>query len=157
MWHLVLSKPRQERIAAINLERQGFQVFLPMIGREIFRQGSLERVEEPLFKRYLFVNFDQNTSPWHVIRNTKGVSELIRFGSVMATVPDEVIEALKNHDRPTSQIFTQGDILKVTEGPFKDLEVVYQLRDGNQRAIVLIEMLNKIQKIKVDIQSLKKS
>ena len=54
-------------------------------------------------------------------------------------------------------MFIKGETLKVTDGLFKDLEVIYQLKDGNQRAIVLVEMLNKIQKLSLAINSLKKT
>ncbi len=72
-------------------------------------------------------------------------------------MPDEMINVLKTFETPTSEMFIRGQVLKVTDGPFKDLEVIYQLKDGNQRAIVLIEMLNKTQKISVDLKDLKKT
>ncbi len=156
-WHVVFTKPRQEKRAALNLSQQGFEIFLPMMNKEILRQNSIEKVEEPLFNRYLFVHFDETFSPWHVIRNTYGVSDLVRFGNVLATMPDEIIDALKRFEAPTNEIFMKGEVLKVTDGPFKDLEVIYQLKDGNQRAIVLIEMLNKTQKIAIGLKDLKKT
>ena len=58
-WHLIYTKPRQEKRAALNLTQQGFEVFLPMMSKEVLRQNSLDMVEEPLFKRYLFVRFDE--------------------------------------------------------------------------------------------------
>ncbi len=156
-WHLIYTKPRQEKRAALNLIQQGFEVFFPMMSKEVLRQNSLDKVEEPLFKRYLFVRFDEKSSPWHVIKNTLGVSDLVRFGNVLATIPDEMIDVFKTFELPTSEMFIKGQVLKVTDGPFKDLEVIYQLKDGNQRAIVLIEMLNKTQKIAIDLKDLKKT
>ena len=156
-WHLIYTKPRQEKRAALNLSQQGFEVFFPMMSKEVLRQNSLDKVEEPLFKRYLFVRFDEISSPWHVIKNTLGVSDLVTFGNILATIPDEMINALKTFEVPRSEMFIKGEVLKVTHGLFKDLEVIYQLKDGNQRAIVLVEMLNKIQKLSLAINSLKKT
>lgn len=156
-WHLIYTKPRQEKRAALNLSQQGFEVFLPMMSKEVLRQNSLDKVEEPLFKRYLFVRFDEKSSPWHKIRNSLGVTDLVRFGNVFATIPDEMIDVFKTFELPTSEMFSRGQVLKVTDGPFRDLEVIYQLKDGNQRAIVLIEMLNKTQKIAIDLKDLKKT
>ena len=156
-WHLVFTKPRQEYRAALNLSLQGFEVYLPMRHKEVLRQNNVYRVEEPLFKRYLFVRFDEELSPWHKIRNTLGVTDLVRFSNVLATIPDEMIDALKRFKVSTSEMFIKGEVLKITDGPFKNLEVIYQLKDGNQRAIVLIEMLNKIQRIAIDLKDLKKT
>ena len=103
-WHLIYTKPRQEKRAALNLTQQGFEVFLPMMSKEVLRQNSLDKVEEPLFKRYLFVRFDEKSSPWHVIKNTLGVSDLVRFGNVLATIPDEMIDVFKTFELPSSNL-----------------------------------------------------
>lgn len=156
-WYVVYTKPMQEKRAALNLSQQGFEVFLPMMAKEVLRKNLLYKLDEPLFKRYLFVCFDEKSSPWNVIRNTLGVTSLVRFGNVLATIPDEIIDKLKTFDAPLSKMFIKGEVLEVTKGPFKDLEAIYHLQDGNQRAIVLIEMLNKTQKISLEVNALKKS
>lgn len=156
-WHVVFTKPRQEKRAALNLSQQGFEIFLPMMDKEVLRQNSIEKVEEPLFNRYLFVRFNEIFSPWHVIRNTYGVSQLVRFGGIAATIPDEVIEALRAIKLPTSEMFSRGDQLRICDGPFKDLEAIYLLKDGTERAFVLVELLNKIHKVSMQINLLKKT
>lgn len=155
-WYVVHTKPRQESRAADNLLQQGFEVFLPMLAVERLQRGKLRLLEEPLFKRYLFVKFDADRSPWHVIRSTLGVSALLRTGSQLAQVPAEVIEQLMQHSLAPQALFKPGDTLRVTDGPFRDLEVVFQMQDGDQRAIVLVELLNKMQKIAVSVESLRK-
>ena len=54
-WYLVHTKPRQEKCALENLQRQGFQCYLPTLLSEKLRQGVLTVVDEPLFPRYLFI------------------------------------------------------------------------------------------------------
>jgi hypothetical protein len=44
--------------------------------------------------------------------------------------------------------------LQVTDGPFKNLQVLYQMPDGEQRALVLIELLNKSHRLTLDWQIL---
>ena len=156
-WHVVYTKPMQEKRAALNLSQQGFEVFLPMMNKEVLRQNSLDMAEEPLFKRYLFVRFDEKSSPWHVIKNTFGVSDLVKFGGVAAIIPDEVIKSLKDIKFPTSEMFSRGDQLRICDGPFKDLEATYMLKDGAERAFVLIELLNKVHKVSMQINLLKKT
>lgn len=156
-WHVVMTKPRQEFRALQNLEQQGFNVFLPLINKEVMRRRTLDHEQEPLFKRYLFVQFDEVASPWHVIRNTMGVSKLVRFGEEPAVVPDEVIHALQMMQRPEQPLLNQGEILLVTEGPFKSLEVIFQMRDGEARAHVLMELLNKTHKVSLALNTLKRA
>ncbi|MCG9029715.1 hypothetical protein LH433_10220 [Laribacter hongkongensis] len=54
-WCLVHAKPRQETCALENLQRQGFQCYLPTLPSEKLRQGVLAVADEPLFPRYLFI------------------------------------------------------------------------------------------------------
>ena len=74
-------------------------------------------------------------SPWHVIRNTFGVSELVRTGGQLARVPLEIIERLKQHEATPQALFNAGETLRVKNGPFQNLEVVFDMQDGDSRAI----------------------
>jgi transcriptional antiterminator RfaH len=96
-WYLVHTKPRQEKCALENLERQGYQCYLPTLPSEKLRQGLLTVSDEPLFPRYLFIRLGQGDSAksWAPIRSTKGVSRLVSFGVEPAKVEDGLIELLR--------------------------------------------------------------
>ena len=81
-WYLVQTKPRQEQCALDNLQRQGYECYLPTLRAEKIRQGAVAVVAEPLFPRYLFIRLSQeNSAPsWAPIRSTKGVTRLVSFG-----------------------------------------------------------------------------
>ncbi len=81
-WYLVHTKPRLEKCALDNLDRQGYQCYFPTIPFEKLRQGLLTVADEPLFPRYLFIRLGQGDSAksWAPIRSTKGVSRLVSFG-----------------------------------------------------------------------------
>lgn len=96
-WYLVHTKPRQEKCALENLERQGYQCYLPTLPSEKLRQGLLTVSDEPLFPRYLFIRLGQGDSAksWVPIRSTKGISRLVSFGVEPAKVEDGLIELLR--------------------------------------------------------------
>lgn len=156
-WYVVHSRPQQELRALQNLQQQGFTVFLPVIRREVLRQRTLRQQQEPLFKRYLFIQFDAEHSPWHVIRNTLGVTDLVRFGGRPAVIPDAVIHNLQAMQQPEQALFSTGERLLVTEGPFKDLEVIFQMRDGEERAMVLLQFMHKTHQLRLELHTLKKA
>ena len=148
-WYLVHTKPRLEKCALENLERQNFRCYLPMLATEKLRKGQLTLVDEPLFPRYLFIQLENGlTSPsWSPIRSTKGVSRLVNFGSEPAKVPDALVDALMAHetglrDKPVA-LFTPGDRVQVTQGPFAGVEGIYQMTEGERRVMVLIELMSK--------------
>ena len=77
-----------------SLGNQGFRCFLPTIRVESLHGGNCAMVLEALFPRYLFVFLEARRSNWSAIRSTRGVSHLVRFGGLAASVPSALIEAL---------------------------------------------------------------
>jgi transcriptional antiterminator RfaH len=53
-------------------------------------------------------------------------------------------------------MFTAGDKVQITHGAFAGLEGIYQMADGESRAMVLIEILSKPVRIAVEPVELRK-
>lgn len=146
-WYLVHTKPRQERVALTNLERQGYECYLPYMRIERVRRRKAEIATEPMFPRYLFVRLDSGDQgkSWAPIRSTLGVSHLVRFGSRAAKVDDALVDLLRQREQgmPTEAMFHSGDSVVITEGPFAGIEAIYQTADPDCRALILLEILSK--------------
>ena len=80
-WFAVYTKPRQEHIALLNLERQSFECYLPMAEGPMQRRGARNKAQhEPLFPRYLFLNADPQRQSLEAVRSTRGDVGLVRAG-----------------------------------------------------------------------------
>ena len=162
-WFLIHTKPRQEGIALENLARQGYPCYLPMLPTEKLRQGKLVTLQEPLFPRYLFIQLGQGSTAqsWSPIRSTRGVSRLVSFGNEPARVPADLVQMLQAHDADRSQdvqtLFKSGDTVLIQEGPFAGLEAIYQMKDGEGRVMVLIELMSKPAQLKLQTNQLRKA
>lgn len=160
-WFLIHTKPRQEGIALENLERQGYPCYLPMLPAEKLRQGKLVTLQEPLFPRYLFIQLGQGATAqsWSPIRSTRGVSRLVSFGNEPARVPADLVQMLQTHESDRSQdvqtLFKSGDKVLIQEGPFAGLEAIYQMKDGEGRVMVLIELMSKPAQLKLHARQIK--
>ena len=155
-WYAIHSKPRQEERALENLQRQGFEAWLPLLTVEKVLRSKLVQVVEPMFSRYLFIRLDTEQTNWSPIRSTLGVSKLVSFGNRPAVVADELIEALQQLPEQAPQRLIQpGQQVKIVSGPLRGLEGIYQQPDGELRAMVLIELLNKQHRIITDMQDLR--
>ena len=161
-WYLIHTKPRQERRALENLERQGYPCYLPMFPVQKIRRRKLTTVDESLFPRYLFIQLDIGPQglDWGPIRSTMGVSRLVRFGVEAAKVDQRIIDFLREHESTfrgaPAEHFTPGERLSVVDGPFAGLEAVFQITDGEKRVIVLIEMLSRPVQVAVAPGSVRK-
>jgi transcriptional antiterminator RfaH len=146
-WYLVLSKPRQENVAHDNLQRQGYESYLPQMRIERFKRQKLVTVTEPMFQRYLFVRLDHSDKgqSWTPIQSTVGVSQLVRFGPQAAKVDDALIKLLRHREQqsPVDSMFKPGDLVVVADGPFAGIEAIYQTIDAEQRALILLQVLSK--------------
>ena len=161
-WFLVHCKPKQEYRAQENLNNQSIHSFLPTMAVEKVIRGKRQQVEEVMFPGYLFVELPKSGEFWSKIRSTRGVRDFVRFAGVPAKISNELLEKLKvletdfvtNIDDKTPR---EGDRVRIMSGPFKDLEGVFQMPDGEQRSIVLLNMLGKMTKLEVlnkDIEKL---
>ena len=142
-WHLVHTKPRGEARSLENLERQGFEVFLPMITLQIVRRGKLTSVTEPMFSRYLFIRTTTMVQDLSLVRSTLGVIQLVRFGTVPAKVPNDWVESMRLQPAVHQKLFNAGDKLLIGNGMLKGLDAIYVQPDGETRAMVLINLLSK--------------
>lgn len=149
-WLLVRTKTRQERRALEHLSRQGVVVFLPEVKLQKLTRNSTVECYEALFPGYLFVGWNEESGMnFNALRSTRGVLDVVRFGSEMAKVPCELVSALRDRcvssqhqlAEQLSNVPRKGDRVVITEGPFKGLDAVFVEPDGNARACLLITLL----------------
>ena len=167
-WHVAYTKPRSEIRAQENLIAQGFEVFLPMCEVERSLRGKLILSSEPLFARYLFFRATQMAN-WAAVRSTRGVSHLLRFGACTepVVVTNELIDLLRNmqasdqvsdHQSSRRALFTMGQNVEIKSGPFAGLSGYFQKMsssdNGQTRALILIELLGKMQALYIPIDQL---
>ncbi|OOY98795.1 transcription/translation regulatory transformer protein RfaH [Solemya velum gill symbiont] len=160
-WLAVQTKPRQEQIAVDNLERQGFVVYYPRISKRKRLRGSWQMVTSALFPGYLFLQADLQQQDVSVVRSTVGVAILVRFGTHLVPVPEEVIGFLQQHEDSQLQSRVDkewphkpGDRVEITEGPFAGLSGIYQVEKDDERIILLLDLLGRQSNITIERTSL---
>lgn len=149
-WFLLTSKPHKDELAHENLDRQGYEVYRPLAKRLHKQRGKMVTRIESLFPRYMFIHLDQGIHDnWQPIRSTLGVNTLVRFGRecLPPPVPDALIIALKSQEDVLGERaidldrFHTGDKVIITEGPFRGLTAIFQQYDGENRAHILLQIL----------------
>ena len=154
-WYLVYCKPRQEQVAKINLERQSFTAYLPLVRQLRRRRGRRIAVIEPLFPRYLFIQLSMQTDNWAPIRSTLGVSSLVRFGTQAAVVPNDLICLLQSRDDPEgvqelpAPDYRPGDRVRIAEGVTQGYAGIFLAKSGKDRVLVLLDILDKQARVDV--------
>lgn len=159
-WYLLQCKPRQDVRAEENLLRQSYPCFRPKLLREKLGGGRLRQVEESLFPGYLFIQLDP-LGDRSSLRSTRGVSRLVVFNGDPVPVPEALIEQLRLRsnqgiEQVAEPALQAGEKVRINQGPFADLEAIFHTMDGLQRAVLLLNLLNRQQQIHLPLSSLSK-
>ncbi len=158
-WLLIYIKPQQEKVALDNFIRQNYQCYLPLINKEKILQGKKILSKEPMFPRYLFVRLSNNGQQnWSPIRSSKGVSHLVNFGGLAASLDDETMDNLQQKiDKALLvKIFSMGDKVEILKGPFKGMEAIFNTYKGEERAMLFLNFMAKNLTAKFDLGDFKK-
>ena len=163
-WHLLMTKPNEDKRAEENLLNQGYELFRPVLRQFAVRKGKQVVVIKPLFPRYLFIRLDDALSDWGTIRSTRGVAGLVRFTELPAKVPDSLIALIKSqciegnvidttHEKPF--VYNKGDEIEITEGGFRGIKAIIKEQIAQDRVLLLLNLLGKEQEIEVSLNQVK--
>jgi len=163
-WFAVYTKPRQEQIALLNLERQSFECYLPMAEDPQQRRRARHKGRhEAMFPRYLFLNADTERQSLASVRSTRGVVGLVRAGFELIKIPAAIIEGLMaRRDSATGLIaidsigLNNGDKVRVFDGPFAALEGIFKEHRGRTRSLLLLEILGRETAVEIDARLLQR-
>lgn len=154
-WYLIQTKPRQEARAEEHLQRQLFECYRPLKAGEK-KRGSRAAAEEELFPGYLFIRMDQTHDNWYPIRSTRGVARIVTFGGMPVPVQDILIDQIRERllaPQPKVQ-FKEGEAVRITAEGFNDVEAIFLAADGDERAVILLNLLQREQKVTLPVSSL---
>lgn len=156
-WYLVQCKARQDERAEENLLRQGYECLRPKVSRECLRYGRRQVVTESLFPGYLFIYIGGDES-WAPLRSTRGVLRVVGFGGLPLPIESDVITHLQQRATQPDAVpaLAAGELVRISGGPFSELEAIFLSMDGDERVVLLLNFLHREQKVRVPLRSVSK-
>ena len=153
-WFIAQIKPNSYNVAIQNLERQGFETFLPKMEITKRQKNKFLVNSVYVFPGYIFVFFDPHIITWTKINSTYGVSKILAFNKRPSEISPDLILELKNryeiNSNPTQKDKLQkGDTVKFHLGPFADLIAKVESVDENNRIWVLLEAMGGYRRLKL--------
>lgn len=152
-WSVAQTHPNAAAIACLNLQRQGFSFYNPMVKERIKMKHGFTWRKAQMFSNYLFVEIiDQ----WRAVKSTIGISSVLMSESEKPGVmPVEFISYLKSQEGPDGLIvlkkskFEKNCKVQVKSGPF-----AYQIGEfaglsSHDRAYVLMTLLGTQRRIEM--------
>ena len=148
-WYVIKTQPKQETRAECNLRAWGINTFHPKISERCTNPftGLLSYAIKPLFSRYIFAQFDIN-STYRRVCFTRGVHSVVNFGSGPAKVDHEIIKLIESRVGKDGLVkldneLNEGDQVMIDNGPLKHMTGIFQ-RDikGTDRVAILLNAIS---------------
>jgi len=153
VWYLVQCKPRQDERAEEHLTRQGYECSRPVCRRERLVRGRRQELLESLFPGYLFISLSANDS-WAPLRSTRGVSRVVSFGGKPLPVSEGLVLQLQSRAEVAFfSEFKTGQNVRIIEGQFSELDAIFMAMDGDDRVMLLLNILSRQRSITLPLGS----
>jgi transcription antitermination factor NusG len=155
-WYEVHTRSRFEQLICEALHCKGFEAFFPRMQVMSRRKDRRLKIHVPIFPGYVFVYSGLDPEERLQILQTRGVVRIVTFEGNPLPAEEREIESLRildGTDRTVqnSAYITQGDLVRITEGPLKGLVGFYHWRkDKSSRVIVSLQQLRFSLSVEID-------
>jgi transcription antitermination factor NusG len=146
-WYIFYTFSRKEKKIKEYLEKQGFEVFLPLIRLRKQWSDRKKWVEEPLFKSYVFIYSDaQNIE--NLLR-VPGILYQLKFQSVPAFLSQQDVDNIRislsypEYLQVSNEVFYPGSPVQVNSGPFSGVKGTIIRQAGKTKLMVMVDQLGK--------------
>lgn len=151
----------KQRATTLNLTDKIIKVLIPTREKIQIRKGQRKKITEKVFPGYMLVNMIMDDAAWLAVRTTQGVTGFVGASSKPSPIPDFEVEAItKYSQQATPQYkaeFTEGEAVKITDGPFNDcLGTVQTIDESKAQVTVLINIFGRETPVELDFLQVEK-
>jgi len=138
-----VSRYLEQRVDSLEMNDKIFKVVVPKEKKVKIKNGKRQEVEEKIFPGYVLVDMILTDDSWYVVRNTPRVTGFV--GSDTTTpLPlsqkevDELMGRMGKNDDEVEVDLTEGDLVKIIDGPFKDYEARISAVDEKNGSVKVV-------------------
>ena len=151
----------KQRIESMGMEDKIFEVLVPKEKKIKIRDSKRVTVEEKIFPGYVLVSMIVTDDSWYVVRNTPNVTGFVGSGTIPTPISDEEVKVIQKRmglEEPKYKIeFIAGDLLRITDGPFKGYEgKVSEIDEAKGKVKVLVSIFGRETPVELDFLQAKK-
>lgn len=117
----------KQRVESLEMSDRIFNIIVPKEKKIKINNGKRKEVEEKIYPGYVLVDMILTDDSWYVVRNTPRVTGFV--GSDTTTpIPlsqaevDVLMAKMGGGEKKFTVDLKNGDMVKITDGPFKDYD-----------------------------------
>jgi transcriptional antiterminator NusG len=151
----------KQRIESLGMEDRIFNVLVPTEKKIKIKASKRVEEEEKIYPGYILVDMIVTDDSWYVVRNTPRVTGFVGSGVYPVPLNKAEVDVLFSRMNATEVKHTIDlaidDIVKIVDGPFKDLEgKVSEVDDNRGKIKVLVSMFGRETPVELDFLQVKK-
>jgi transcriptional antiterminator NusG len=145
----------EHRIESMGVQDKIFQVVIPTEEEIEIKDGQRRTVQKKVFPGYVLVEMVMSDDSWYVVRNTPGVTGFVGHGTKPAPLDDvdvkRILKQMKMEAPKVKVSFSQGERVKVVDGPFTDfIGVVDSINAERGKVRVLVSFFGRETPVELD-------
>ncbi|MBS3903310.1 MAG: transcription termination/antitermination factor NusG [Anaplasmataceae bacterium] len=152
----------KQRVESLSMEDKIFNVVVPKEKKIKVRGGRRHTVEEKVYPGYVLVDMVLTEDSWYVVRNTPRVTGFVGADSTKpAPLSREEVDSLLSRMGEEAPRFNVdlaiGDLVKITDGPFKDYDgKISEIDDARGRIKIMVPIFGRETAVELDSLQVKK-
>ncbi|MBR5389328.1 transcription termination/antitermination factor NusG [Candidatus Saccharibacteria bacterium] len=145
----------KQRANSVDFADKIFDAIVPKEKQIEIKNGKRKVVDKKIFQGYVLVEMKLSDETWYIIRNTPGVTGFIGTGTQPTPVSEKEIAKIKKRmgveDPKYSVNYEIGEVVSVTDGPFKGFEGTISEIDADKGKLkVMVSMFGRETPVELD-------
>jgi transcriptional antiterminator NusG len=169
-WYIVHTYSGQEdivernlklRVQSLGMHDKILDVVVPTEEEVVFKDGQRIPERKKLFPGYILVQMTMDDDSWYIVRNTPGVTGFVssedgndRRSKPVPLEDSQVNEIFKQVESAPTKVkigFQNGDVVRITEGPFADfIGAVNDVDESKGKIRVLVSFFGRETPVELD-------
>ena len=155
----------EERIVRFGLQNDFGRVLVPTEEVVEMRDGQKRKSERKFFPGYVLVEMEMNDETWHMVKETPKVLGFIggkadKPAPITQKEVDNIMRRVEEGaEKPRPKVlFAAGEIVRVTDGPFKDFNgVVEEVNYDKNRLLVAVQIFGRSTPVELEFYQVEKT
>lgn len=151
-----------QRVDSLAMNDKIFKIVVPKEKKIKIKNGKRTTIEEKIYPGYVLVEMIMEPDSWYVVRNTPRVTGFVGSDATDPTpLSHAEVDALMSRMGVGDPEFTidlsVGEIVRITDGPFKDYDgKVAEIDKGKGRIKVMVPVFGRDTAVELDSLQVKK-
>lgn len=151
----------EQRIKSLGFSDKIFEIIVPMRDIVTINKGKKKAKKEKVFPGYILVRMLLDNDSWIVVRTTQGITGFVGAGTKPTAISDQEVAAImkfvKQEQPKFKAKFSQGEAVKVTDGPFSDFVGTISAMDEDKgKVTVLVSIFGRETPVELDFLQVNK-